>query len=109
MILEMCHFALPICSNDVCKQELSVIQVTEKANHQTIIYETEILPPLQNISKSESKKLDVFGSKFRPNTFTFVDQLLLIFCNGGSILVVILFQDVMDMLLLIIVGLQLNF
>jgi hypothetical protein len=41
-----------------------------------------ILPPLQNISKSESKKLDVFGSKFRPNTFSFDNQLLLIFCNG---------------------------
>jgi hypothetical protein len=38
-----------------------------------------ILHPLQNISKSESKKLDVFGSKFRPNTFTFVDKLLLAF------------------------------
>jgi hypothetical protein len=45
-----------------------------------------ILLPLQNINKSESKKLDVFGSKFKSNTFTFVDQLLLIFCNGGSIL-----------------------
>jgi uncharacterized membrane protein YagU involved in acid resistance len=33
-----------------------------------------ILPPSQNISKSGSKKLNVFGSKFGPNTFTFVYQ-----------------------------------
>jgi hypothetical protein len=31
------------------------------------------LYPLQNISKSESKKHDVFDSKFGPNTFTFID------------------------------------
>jgi hypothetical protein len=40
--------------------------------------------PFQNISKSESKKLDIFGSKFRPNTFIFIDQLLVIFWDGGS-------------------------
>jgi hypothetical protein len=32
-----------------------------------------ILPPSQNINKSKSKKLDVLGSKFGPNTFIFVD------------------------------------
>jgi hypothetical protein len=46
----------------------------------------EIFPPSQNISKNEPKKLDAFGSKFGPNTFTFIDQLLLIFCDGGSML-----------------------
>jgi hypothetical protein len=44
-----------------------------------------IFHPLQNISKSESKKLDVFGSKFRQNIFTFVDQLVLIICNREGI------------------------
>jgi hypothetical protein len=44
-----------------------------------------ILPPSQNIIKNELKKLDVFGLKFEPNTFTFVDQFLLIFWDGGSI------------------------
>jgi hypothetical protein len=37
---------------------------------------------LQNISKNQSKKVDVFVSKLRPNRFA--DHLLLIFCNGGS-------------------------
>ena len=32
-----------------------------------------------------SHKIDVFGRKFGPNTSTFVDSLLLIFCYGGSI------------------------
>jgi hypothetical protein len=40
----------------------------------------------QNISKSELKKIDVVGSNFGPNIFTFVDQLFLIFWNGWSIL-----------------------
>jgi hypothetical protein len=40
----------------------------------------------QNISKSELKKIDVVCSNFGPNIFTFVDQLLLIFWNGESIL-----------------------
>jgi hypothetical protein len=38
-----------------------------------------VLSPSQNISKSKSNKFNVFGSKFRPNTFTFIDQFLLIF------------------------------
>jgi hypothetical protein len=42
------------------------------------------LPPSQNVSKSESKNFDVFGSKFVPNTFTFVDQFLLVFWDEGS-------------------------
>jgi hypothetical protein len=41
-----------------------------------------VLSPFQNISKSESNKFDVFGSKFGPNTFT--DQLLIIFWDGES-------------------------
>jgi hypothetical protein len=45
----------------------------------------EILPPSQNINKSGSKKFDVFGLKFGPDIFTFVDQLLFIFWDGGSI------------------------
>jgi hypothetical protein len=44
-----------------------------------------ILLLLQNISKSELKKVDVFGLKFGSNTFTFIDKLLFIFCNKGSI------------------------
>jgi hypothetical protein len=44
-----------------------------------------ILPPSQNTYTSESKELDVFGLKFVPNTFTFVDQPLIIFWDGGSI------------------------
>jgi len=32
-----------------------------------------------------SQKIDAFGLKFGPNTSTFVDSLLLIFCYGGSI------------------------
>lgn len=31
--------------------------------------------PLQNISKNESNKIDVFGSKFSPNASTFFDSL----------------------------------
>jgi hypothetical protein len=50
-----------------------------------------VLLPLQNISKSELKKFDVFGSKSRPNIFTFVDKLLLIYYNGGSIAEKLLF------------------
>jgi hypothetical protein len=56
----------------------------EKSQQYITFVFVNVLPLLQNISKSESKKVDVFGSKFRPNTFIFVDQLLLIFCNGGS-------------------------
>jgi hypothetical protein len=46
-----------------------------------------ILHSSENISKNESKKkkLDVFGSKFGSDTFTFIDQLLFIFWDGGSI------------------------
>jgi hypothetical protein len=43
-----------------------------------------ILPPLQNISKRWSTKVNVFGLKFEPNTSTFFDSFLLIFYNGGS-------------------------
>jgi hypothetical protein len=43
------------------------------------------LHPSQNISKSKSKKFNIFDLKFRPNTFTYVDQFLLIFYNGWSI------------------------
>jgi hypothetical protein len=38
----------------------------------TGIFLVYILSPLQNINKSESKKL-IFGSKFKLNTFTFID------------------------------------
>jgi hypothetical protein len=46
----------------------------------------DLLLPLQNIIKSKSNFFNVFGSKFRPNIFTYVDQLLFIFCNGGNII-----------------------
>jgi hypothetical protein len=39
---------------------------------------------VRKYKQNESNKFDVFSLKFRPNTFTFVDQLLLIFYNGGS-------------------------
>jgi hypothetical protein len=42
-----------------------------------------VLSPSQNISKSESKKFDVFSSKFGPNTLNFVDKLLLYFETEG--------------------------
>jgi hypothetical protein len=48
------------------------------------VFKKKKIYPLQIKSKSESKKVDIFGSKLRPNTFTFVDHFLLIFCNGGS-------------------------
>jgi len=38
-----------------------------------------ILPPSQNISKIWSTKVNVCGSKFVPNTSTYVDSFLLIF------------------------------
>jgi hypothetical protein len=38
-----------------------------------------MFPPLQNISKTESTKFDIFGSKFKPNTFIFVDKFFLIY------------------------------
>jgi hypothetical protein len=44
----------------------------------------KILLPFQNINKSESKNIDVFGSKFGPDTFTFIDQFLFIFWDGVS-------------------------
>jgi hypothetical protein len=43
-----------------------------------------MIPPLQNINKNESKKVDIFDSKLRLNTFTFVDHFLLIFYNEWS-------------------------
>jgi hypothetical protein len=46
----------------------------------------KVLHPFQNISKNELKKLDVFGQKFVLTTSFFVDQLLFIFWDRGSII-----------------------
>jgi hypothetical protein len=55
-------------------------------NEKGYIYENKhILPPLQNISKNWSTKVDVFDLNFEPNTSNFFDLFLLIFCNGMSI------------------------
>jgi UDP-glucose 6-dehydrogenase len=50
----------------------------------------DILTPLQNISKSWSTKINVFGLNFKPNTSNFFDSLLFIFCKRGGIYHVIL-------------------
>jgi hypothetical protein len=44
-----------------------------------------ILHPLQNINKSWSTKVNVFGLNFELNTLSFFKSILLIFCNGMSI------------------------
>jgi hypothetical protein len=47
-----------------------------------------ILHPLQNISKNWSTKMNVFSQNFELNTSGFFNSLLLIFCSGGSKMVV---------------------
>ena len=44
-----------------------------------------ILPPSQNVSKSWSAKVNVFGLKFVLDTSTYVDPFLLTFMDGGSV------------------------
>jgi hypothetical protein len=45
----------------------------------------KILPPSKNIIKSWSTEIDIFGKNFRPNTLTFLDLFLLIYCDGRNI------------------------
>jgi hypothetical protein len=56
-----------------------------KCKHGYLFFLTKILPPSQNIGKSWSTKVNVFGLHFEPNTSNFFDSLSLIFCDGESI------------------------